>query len=50
MMVMKTGMIWKESRWMLQAKSVAIVKANLGILKCGGGLNMWMWLCAERVI
>ena len=27
---------------------MAIVKANLGILKYGGGLNMWMWLCAER--
>ena len=48
MMVIKTGMVSKESRWMLQVKSVAIVKANLGILKCGGGLNMWIWLCAER--
>ena len=29
-------------------KSVAILKANPGILKRGGGIKMWMWLCAER--
>ena len=33
---------------MLQVKSVVILKANPGILKCGGRIKMWMWLCAER--
>ena len=33
---------------MLQVKSVAILKAIPGILKHGGGTNMWMWLCVER--
>ena len=28
--------------------SVVILKANLGLLKCGGGRKMWMWLCVER--
>ena len=29
-------------------KSVVILKANTGILKHGGGIKMWMWLCVER--
>ena len=29
--------------------SVVILKANPGILKRGGGIKMWMWLCLERV-
>ena len=33
---------------MLQVKSVVILKANSGILKLGGGIKMWMWLCVER--
>ena len=33
---------------MLQVKSVIILKANPGILKCSGGIKMWMWLCVER--
>ena len=33
---------------MLQVKSVVILNANPGILKCGGRIKMWMWLCAER--
>ena len=33
---------------MLQVKSVIILKAKPGILKCGGGIKMWMWLCVER--
>ena len=33
---------------MLRLKSVAILKANLGILKHGDGRKMWMWLCVER--
>ena len=28
-------------------KSVVILKANPGILKLGGGIKMWMWLCVE---
>ena len=33
---------------MLRVKSVVILKANPGILKLGGGIKMWMWLCVER--
>ena len=33
---------------MLQVKSVAVLTANPGILKCGGGIKMWLWLCVER--
>ena len=33
---------------MLQVKSVVMLKANPGILKHGGGLKMWIWLCVER--
>ena len=33
---------------MLRVKSVVILKANPGILKRGGGIKMWMWLCVER--
>ena len=33
---------------MLRVKSVVILKANPGILKRGGGIKMWMWLCIER--
>ena len=33
---------------MLQVKSVVILKANPGILKCSVGINMWIWLCVER--
>ena len=33
---------------MLQVKSVVILKANPSILKHGGGIKMWMWLCVER--
>ena len=33
---------------MLRVKSVVILKANPGILKLGGGIKMWMWLCIER--
>ena len=33
---------------MLQVKSVVILKENPGILKCGGGIKMWMWLFVER--
>ena len=35
---------------MLQMKSVVILKVNPGILKCDGGIKMWMWmwLCVER--
>ena len=29
-------------------KSVVILKANPGSLKCGSGIKMWMWLCVER--
>ena len=29
-------------------KSEVILKANPGILKRGGGIKMWMWLCVER--
>ena len=25
-----------------------MLKANPGILKLGGGIKMWMWLCVER--
>ena len=32
---------------MLQVKSVIILNANPGILKCGGGIKMWMQLCVE---
>ena len=32
---------------MLQVKSVVILKTNQGILKCGGGIKMWMWLSVE---
>ena len=34
--------------WMLRGKSVVILKANPGILKLGGAIKMWMWLCVER--
>ena len=27
---------------------MVILKANSGILKCGGGIKMWMWLFVER--
>ena len=27
---------------------VVILKANPGILKRGGGIKMWVWLCVER--
>ena len=27
---------------------MVILKANPGILKCGGGIKMWIWLCVER--
>ena len=33
---------------MLRVKSVVILKANPGILKRGGGIKMWIWLCVER--
>ena len=33
---------------MLRVKSVAVLKANPGILKCGGGIKMWLWLFVER--
>ena len=33
---------------MLRVKSVVILMAIPGILKCGGGIKMWMWLCVER--
>ena len=29
-------------------KSVIILKVNPGILKRGGGIKMWIWLCVER--
>ena len=29
-------------------KSVVILKGNPDILKRGGGIKMWMWLCVER--
>ena len=31
---------------------MVILKKNPGILKCDGGIKMWMWLCVEgeRVI
>ena len=32
---------------MLRVKSVIILNANPGILKCGGGIKMWMQLCVE---
>ena len=44
----KDGCGLKESCYMLQVKSVVILKANPGIFKRGGGMNMWMWLCVER--
>ena len=33
---------------MLRVKSVVILKGNPGILKRGGGIKLWMWLCLER--
>ena len=33
---------------MLLVKSVAILKANPGILKRTVGIKMWMWLCVEK--
>ena len=33
---------------MLRKNSTAILKTNPGILKCGGGIKMWMWLGLER--
>ena len=33
---------------MLRLKYVFILKANPNILKCDGGIKMWMWLCVER--
>ena len=33
---------------MLRVKSEVILRANPGILKHGGGIKMWMWLCVER--
>ena len=33
---------------MLRVKSAVILKANPGILKRGGGIRMWMWLCVEN--
>ena len=33
---------------MLLVKSVIILKAKSGILKCGSGIKTWMWLCVER--
>ena len=27
---------------------MVIPKTNPGILKRGGGIEMWMWLCVER--
>ena len=33
---------------MLRLKYVAILQANPNILKCDGGIKMWMWLCVER--
>ena len=33
---------------MLQVMSVVILKTYKGILKRGGGIKMWMWLCVER--
>ena len=33
---------------MLRVKSVVMLKANPGILKCGGVIKMWMWPCVER--
>ena len=27
---------------------MVILKANPSILKRGGGIKMWMWLCLER--
>ena len=27
---------------------MVILKANPGILKCSGGIKMWIWLCVER--
>ena len=27
---------------------MVILKVNPDILKCGGGMKMWMWLCEER--
>ena len=32
---------------MLRVKSVVMLKANPGILKCGGVIKMWMWPCVE---
>ena len=34
--------------FLLRVKSVVILKANPGILKLGGEIKMWMWLCVER--
>ena len=33
---------------MLGVKSVVILKANPGILKRGGEIKIWLWLCVER--
>ena len=33
---------------MLRLKYVVILQANSNILKCDGGIKMWMWLCVER--
>ena len=32
----------------LRVKSVVKLKENPGILKRGGRIKMWMWLCVER--
>ena len=29
-------------------KSVVLLKANPGTLKCGGGIKIWIWLCVEK--
>ena len=50
LMLMKTGVVWKESCEMLRVKFVVTLKANPGILKHGDGIKMWMWLFVEREI
>ena len=40
--------MWFEKKVDRCYKSVAVLKANPGILKCGGGIKMWLWLCVER--
>ena len=47
-MVMKIGVVSKESCLMQQVKLNVKLKTNPHILRRGGGIKMWIQLCVER--